>query len=382
MVAAARPAPAGRSEWSVVGGEPSLFVDAANAFLGDLAARGRQTYTQRSYALALAHLIAWLDRNAAGVPLHCLDDSLIARYVSDFERGEDQIGERVGRAPATVRHRLSVVMSFRDHATGGWPTPQSSSSTRRMAGRDAPSRWRRQELRRSPPRTIPRAVEADVATALIDAATSWRNKALLTLMRRTGQRVGDWHELHGRHGLLGLALGDVDATGMTIRVMLKGARDEHLVPVTDDFWPLWDAYLRHERGDAPTRAAWVGARRGRDQPLSYGAFEAALRHLGQQVGVRVTAHMFRHAFAQAVMNSAGLKVAQELLGHAHLSTTADTYLHTDAGAMVDAVAAARRMTQPPVGERRWAFPYDDVTIAELDDLTNRSHEPDTAVRST
>jgi site-specific recombinase XerD len=183
------------------------------------------------------------------------------------------------------------------------------------------------------------------------------------------------------NGLLGLALGDVDATGQTIRVVLKGARDEHIVPVIDDFWPRWDAYLRHERGDPSTSAAWVGSRRGRDQPLTYGTFEAALRQLGQQLGVRVTAHMFRHAFAQAVMNSAGLKVTQELLGHAHLSTTADTYLHVDARAMVDAVAAARRMTQPSNGDRRWAFPYDDVTIAELDLLTSRLNEPDTPVTS-
>jgi hypothetical protein len=45
-------------------------------------------------------------------------------------------------------------------------------------------------------------VEPEVARRLIDAAITWRDKALLTLLWRTGQRIGDWSERHGRHGLL------------------------------------------------------------------------------------------------------------------------------------------------------------------------------------
>ncbi len=59
--------------------------------------------------------------------------------------------------------------------------------------------------------------------------SSSRNKALLTLLWRTGQRIGDWNELHGCHGLLGLRLADVDERTATVLVRLKGARDEHRV---------------------------------------------------------------------------------------------------------------------------------------------------------
>ena len=70
--------------------------------------------------------------------------------------------------------------------------------------------------------------------------------------------------------------------------------------------------------------------------------------------------MFRHALAQALVDVAGLKVAQEMLGHAHISTTADTYSHVDEQAMVAAVervhgtcsiCAPRRSpaTAPPAG---------------------------------
>ena len=51
----------------------------------------------------------------------------------------------------------------------------------------------------------------------------------------------------GRHGILGMMLEDLDRKRHTITVRLKGARDEHRVPVTDDFWPLLDKYLSTER---------------------------------------------------------------------------------------------------------------------------------------
>ena len=151
---------------------------------------------------------------------------------------------------------------------------------------------------------------------------------------RTGQRIGDWHELHGCHGLLGLRKADVDERAATVLVRLKGARDEHRVPVTEDFWPLWRRYLVEERCWAETPAAWVGMRRGKGKPLTYVAFESALRYLGARLDVNVNAHMFRHALAQALVETSGLKVAQEVLGHPHIATTADRYCHVDQQAMV------------------------------------------------
>lgn len=68
-----------------------------------------------------------------------------------------------------------------------------------MSERDAPRCGRRGELRQRVPRTLPRRVQPEVARALIDAAVSWRDTALLTLLWRTGQRIGDWSETHGQH---------------------------------------------------------------------------------------------------------------------------------------------------------------------------------------
>lgn len=116
-----------------------------------------------------------------------------------------------------------------------------------MAGWDAPRRERTCEFRRRVPRKIPSLVEADIAQKLIDAAISWRDRAILTLLVRTGQRIGNWDDIAGRHGILGMTLTDADERRRTITVRLKRARDEHRVPVTDDFWPLLQRYLTEER---------------------------------------------------------------------------------------------------------------------------------------
>lgn len=348
-------------------------------FLEDLARRGRGSYTRRSYRLGLADFARWLDEQ--GCPLGEVSRRDVERYVTAFA---------AGRSARTVNHRVSVLASFfaylvgRDgeRGDGVWaervsPVPAASPTGLphgRPGGGDAP-RGRRGELRRREPRRLPRDLDPVVVQRLIDGAASSRDRALLILLARTGQRIGDWSDEHGRHGLLGMTLEDLDRRGSTIVVRLKGARDEHRVPVTTDFWAAFDHYLGAERGDPPTRAAWVGARRAAGRPLSYPAFEAALRQLAGRLGVTATAHMFRHTVATQLTLTAGPKIAQDMLGHRHVSTTLDTYAHVDLPAMVTAVAAVEAQARAAVigrgahGEsraERYAFQYDPGTIAELD----------------
>jgi site-specific recombinase XerD len=228
------------------------------------------------------------------------------------------------------------------------------------------------------PHQIPPRLDPALAQQLIDTAVSWRDKAILTLLLRTGQRIGDWRDDRERHGILGMARTDLDERSGTIIVRLKGARDEHRVPVTDDFWPPYHLYLTEERpASVTTPAAWISFRKGHGAPLSYQAFESSLRVIGRKLGAHLHAHLFRHTLAQGVLETTGnLKVTQELLGHAQLSTTAEQYARVDQQALVEAIAAAKtafdRTAQHAASGAgasvapRYVFAYDPITIEELE----------------
>jgi hypothetical protein len=76
---------------------------------------------------------------------------------------------------------------------------------------------------------------------------------LLTLLWRTGQRISDWSDDHGRHGVLGMRLGDLDRASSTIVVCLKGARDEHRVPVLARQRPRVNQLLLADQPDPHAR---------------------------------------------------------------------------------------------------------------------------------
>ncbi len=98
--------------------------------------------------------------------------------------------------------------------------------------------------------------------------------------------------------------------------------------------------------------------------------------------------MFRHTLAQALVDQGHLKVAQDLLGHQHLETTADVYAPTDHRALAEALSATksqfdqevvqqnqvRRTGRASLPEVRYVFPYDDLTRQELDQAASSRPE--------
>ncbi len=396
-------------------GVPDQVVE---EFLDHLERRGRGSYTARSYRFGMSDFSRWLQR--AGREFDVVTRRDVEAYVGEFAAGPGQAGRRVGvldlatgepvpvrRAARTVNHRISVLASFfaflidRDTEDGGtWagrinpvPVRAAELSHSMGGGGDPPPRRKRAELRRREARELPAVLAPAEVELLVGAARSWRDKALLVLLSRSGQRIGDWSLEHGRHGVLGMSMSDLDRRASTIVVRLKGARDEHRVPVTEEFWRLFDLYLEHERRDAPGEAAWVGLRRGWPNPLTYGAFEAALRQLASRTGIEVTAHMFRHTVASGVVATSGVAAAQQLLGHRHIATTVDTYAHVDQQALVKAVGEIERQAraaaenagrmqafgQPGrIDGPRYVFHYDSQTLVELEAVATPRPTPGSA----
>ena len=373
-----------------------VSVGSCDLFLTELSQRDCSVYTQRAYAIGLAHFFNWL-HHTGGDPDH-VSRQTFGRYIADFANGGRQGAVTSSRThqvrqPRTINHRISVLSSYFDYCIrcdtedgdGPWNgrvnpasgNPLADVPRHGMIGRDLPQhRPHCDGFRRRVPRAVPQRLDPEEIQRLIDTASSWRDKAILTLLSRTGQRIGDWSILAGRHGILGMTLDDIDRKRLTITVRLKGARDEHRVPVTDDFWPLLDKYLGVERGTSKEiKALWTAARKGHGKPLCYASFESSLRYIARKAGVAVHPHLFRHTLAQGVLDTTGnIKVAQEILGHAHISTTADLYMRVDQQRMVSALAAAKTGADRTVAQRtqasriasQYAFDYDDQTIEELE----------------
>jgi len=69
--------------------------------------------------------------------------------------------------------------------------------------------------------------------------------------------------------------------------------------ITDDFWPIYEEYLRTERRAAPdVHAVWIASRKGQGKPPRYASFESALRYIGRKAGISVHPQLFRHTLAQ------------------------------------------------------------------------------------
>ncbi|WP_187776459.1 tyrosine-type recombinase/integrase [Antrihabitans cavernicola] len=202
-------------------------MDDVAEFVEHLVLLGRSNYTIWNYRLGVEHFRRWLDPRS----LNAATRTVVGEYIHDFaERGG-------GRAPRTVNHRLAALAALygflieRDsrRASGSWagcenPVPNGvAGPAHGMPGRDLPQRGRL-ELHHREPRLLPRDLDPATAERLAVAPSSARDRAIVTLLLRTGQRIGDWSDEHGRHGVLGMRLTDVDRRRRTITVRLKGGR--------------------------------------------------------------------------------------------------------------------------------------------------------------
>jgi len=174
-------------------------------------------------------------------------------------------------------------------------------------------------------RRLPRAIGIAEVERLLAAAApgggaggplQLRDRALLELLYGTGARISE---------AVGLDVDDVGAP--TVRLAGKGGR-QRIVPVGSYAAAALDAYLVRARpslASAARRASaspalFLNARGGRlTRQGAWGVLQAAAGRAGL---AGVSPHTLRHSFATHLLDGgADVRVVQELLGHASVTTT-------------------------------------------------------------
>jgi integrase/recombinase XerD len=175
----------------------------------------------------------------------------------------------------------------------------------------------------TPARRLPKALPVDEVEALIEAAgfdgtpLARRDRALLELLYATGARISE---------AVGLdvddARGRLDIDG-SVRLHGKGGRDR-VVPVGSAAIRAVGDYLAAGRpslvaGDS--HALFLNSRGGR---LSRQSAWSVLRRSAEKAGIErtISPHVLRHSYATHLLDGgADVRVVQELLGHASVTTT-------------------------------------------------------------
>ena len=253
-----------------------------------LAHGGLSESTVRSYGADLNAFAAWLD--ARGLDLGDVDARVLSDWVGELGSGRDRL------AAATIARRLAAVRSCLRYTYGPAAVPDAQltpSRARRLP--DAPKQSEIEE--------ILEVVDGDAPLAL-------RNRALLELMYSAGLRSAE---------AVGLDLGDVDFDREIVHVRGKGGK-ERVVPLGEEAALHVARYLRDARPALAAGANDAVFLSARGRRLDTSTVRRLLRH----------PHRLRHAFATHLLEGgADLRVIQELLGHASLSTT-QIYSHVDA----------------------------------------------------
>jgi integrase/recombinase XerD len=281
--------------------EPGLAV---RTYLDHLSVeRGLAANTLSSYRRDLRRYVAFLAARDVD-DLDRVDEATVTSFLVALREGDPDhpplSSTSAARTVVAVRgfHKFAVAdgLTAADPAAGVRPPP--------------------------PARRLPKALPLADVEAILSAAgapgtvLSMRDRALLEVLYGTGARISE---------AVGLDIDDLDTVERTVLLRGKGGK-ERIVPVGSYAVDAVGDYLTSSRpglvaAGKGTPALFLNARGGR---LSRQSAWTVLVKAAERAGVTtdVSPHTLRHSFATHLLDGgADVRVVQELLGHASVTTT-------------------------------------------------------------
>ena len=283
--------------------DPAAVARAVRTYLDHLAVeRGLAANTLSSYRRDLRRYVEFLDASGVGT-LAEVSEATVSAFLVRLREGDADhpplSATSAARTVVAVRgfHKFTVRDGLAEADPAGGVKPPT------------------------PAKRLPKALPLADVEAILEAAGSagttlaLRDRALLEVLYGTGARISE---------AVGLDVDDLDLVDGTVLLRGKGAK-ERLVPVGSYAREAVSAYLTRARpGLVAARsgpALFLNARGGR---LSRQSAWAVLVKAADRAGVDrdVSPHTLRHSFATHLLDGgADVRVVQELLGHASVTTT-------------------------------------------------------------
>lgn len=264
------------------------------------AGRGYSPHTIAAYRQDMEQFAAFLQEENCSWSQ--IDRTIARRYMLAMQRR--------ALAPASVARKLAALRSFYAYLVRIEVLP-----THPLRGLGTPKQ----------PQRLPSYLSVDETVALLSApdartAQGLRDRAILEMLYSTGLRVSE---------LVSLNLGDVSWGQREVRVRGKGGK-ERIAVVGRPALRALSAYLRGGRpqlaGKHTSAALFLNRLGGR---LTDRSVRTIVSRYARIAGLDddVTPHTLRHTFATHLLEGgADLRIVQELLGHARLTTT-QRYTH-------------------------------------------------------
>jgi integrase/recombinase XerD len=272
--------------------------------------RGLSANTLNAYRVDLAEFVL-----GAGIAdLRKATSSQLAGFVSDLSRK--------GRKPASIARKMSALRHLFEYLkdTGKLKkNPIESYPTPKLA-------------RYHPDYLSPSAIETIIRGVDLSEPNGTRNRAIIEVLYGCGLRISE---------LINLSPSDLELEAGFIRVQGKGNK-QRLVPLGRPAIDAVREYTGSARGLNADGSVLFPARTGRK--FSRVGMWKLIGQMVKKAGLtkKVTPHTFRHSFATHLLEGgADLRVVQEMLGHADITTT-EIYTRIDR----DYIVAEHRKHHP------------------------------------
>jgi site-specific recombinase XerD len=261
--------------------------------------------TVTAYGHDLRHFVAFCREQGLTTP-----DDLERRHVHQYAAVLPSSGKRGPLAPASVGRKIHALRSWFNFLCD-----MGVLQSILTIGLRLPKRERR----------FPRVPNDQECEAILAAARTPREKAIIGLMLMGGLRRGE---------VIGLNVESLDADCSQVLVRGKGSK-ERVVPLCPALHDLLMAHL--EESGAVSGPLFVG-RTGRRTTVT--SFTRLFRRLLKRASLQdegITPHKLRHAFGTTlVREGVDVSTIAELMGHSNIATTS-IYLHASPTTMRAAV---------------------------------------------